>query len=67
MSRLIHPSSSPWRAGQDWLAAHDPSYRQHISPRLQRFQKRRHERRKAGQQRRMQERGYLATPVLKGV
>jgi hypothetical protein len=61
------PSSSPWRSGLDWLQRHDPNYRQHISPRLPRFQKRRHERQKAHRQRRMQERGYLATPVLKGV
>lgn len=43
-------SSAPEMTGRQWLAIHDPRYRQHRSPRLARFQQRRHEGRRAARQ-----------------
>lgn len=57
-------SSSRPLSAREWLAIHDPSYRQHVSPRMRRFQKRRHEGRKARHQRHMQE---LHSVLLRGV
>jgi hypothetical protein len=58
---MLITSKSSTISGREWLAEHDP--KKPPSPRFERLEARR----KAHQQQRMQQRHYLATPVLKGV